>query len=313
MRRKLLIITLILYVLVIKNLFAIEIDNLVIVIKDSIPLRMEPNNQSQIAKYAVVSLQLKVLEVSKDKEWYKVKIGEDKGYQLRHTERYWVFNEDVYKKPESCYSNIKLDVSVLENNNLRNAQRIDHKDYLYKLKTLKLDTAYYVGSTYSSKSPGLSCSPPLSVCARIYKPGSYFIYEKMVKSTDASDFEELKDRYRQLYENGTTTPFYEIESDLKIKTISEKLISAKIIMAKPGCYAENYVGTELDILNDQIHPVNSNHFLSPYPIKTEYLFQTKLEGGVQYVNLLYILKVKYINGKEEMIVRRIFLGWPKCM
>jgi len=313
MRRKLLIITLILYVLVIKNLFAIEVDNLVIVIKDSIPLRVEPNTEAQIAKYAVVSLQLKVLEVLEDKEWYKVKIGEDKGYQLRHTERYWVFNEDVYKEPESCYSNIKLDVSVLENYSLKNAKRIAYKDYLYKYKTLTLDSAYYISSAYSIKSHDMTCYSPLSICAQICKPGHYFIYEGMVEYTDASDFDELKNRYKQLYENGTTTPFYEIESDLKIETISEKLISAKITMADPGCYAESYVGTELDVLRDQIYTVNDNYFLSSFPINSEYLFQTKLEGGVQYVNFLYIIKVKYKNQQEEIIVRRIFLWWPMCM
>lgn len=313
MRRKLLVIILILYILVVKNLFAVEIDNIVIVIKDSIPLRVEPNTQAKIAKYAVTSLQLKVLEVSEDKEWYKVKIGEDKGYQLRHTERYWVFNEDVYKEPESCYSNIKLDVSVLENINLRNAQRIDHKDYLFRLKTLNLDTNYYIGSTYIERSPGMTCSSPYSICAKIFKPGLYFIYKGSEKYTDASNLKELRSRYKQLYENGTTTPFYEIESDLKIEKISEKLISAKITMAAPGCYAESYVGTELDVLRDQIYTVNDNYFLSSFPINSEYLFQTKLEGGVQYVNFLYILKVNYINGKEEMIARRISLWWPKCM
>jgi hypothetical protein len=84
-------------------------------------------------------------------------------------------------------------------------------------------------------------------------------------------------------------------------------------MAKPGCYAEDYIGTESDILNNEVYTIKDYHFLSSFPINSEYLFQTKLKGGVQHINFLYILKIKYENKQEEMVVRRILLWWPECL
>lgn len=255
LKYKLIILLIFLNVFAINNLFAIEVNNIVIVIKDSIPLREEPNDQSKIAKYAFASLKLKVLEISESEEWYKIKIGEQKGYQLKHDERHWVFKEDVYHHPESSYANIRLDVSVLENQGLKNVKRLSQKDYIYKLKSLKLDTDYYVSSTSQRKSIDKLYSQ-FSINANIYRPGHYFIYKGYEKYTDASNLEELRSRYKQLYENGKITPFYEIFSNFKIKIINEKLICAKIIMENPGCYPDKYIGTELDILNDKIHNVN---------------------------------------------------------
>lgn len=252
------------------SLAGTEIGDLVIVTKDSVPLRTETNNQAKIAKYADVSLQLKILDISDDKKWYKVKIGEQKGYQMSHIEKYWGFHEDVYQESENPNFEIQLDISVLENKKLKNAKRISHEDYLGRLKSLVLDSAYYVGSTYLNSSPDMSCSPPFSICAQIYKPGYYFLD---ITHTDSSNSEELESRYKQLYENGITTPFYEIKSNLKIETINEKFICSKVIMAKPGCYAEDYIGTETDILNNEVYTIKDYHFLSSFPINSEYLFQ----------------------------------------
>jgi len=125
------------YIFLITNsLTGTEIGDLVIVTKDSVPLRTESNNQAKIAKYVNVSLQLKILDISDDKKWYEVKIGEQKGYQMSHIEKYWVFHEDVYQEPENPNFEIQLDVSVLKNDKLYNAKRISYKDYLWKLKSL---------------------------------------------------------------------------------------------------------------------------------------------------------------------------------
>ncbi len=288
-------------------------DHLVMVIKDSIPLRTEPDSQAQISKYALISLQLKVLEISEDKIWYKVKIGEDKGYQLRHEEEYWVFHEDVYLEPENSLAEITLDLSVFESGNLQDAMRIDPKDYIYKLNSLNLDTSYYIGSSLSVISPKMTCSPPFSICAGIYKPDCYFIFKGDVKKTDAEDFKELENRYKHLYENGTVIPFYKIKSKSEIKTIHEKLICTKIIVDNPSCYPERYLGMEFDELTNQMHTVNSNNYLSSFLINSDYLFSVKLYGGVQNLDFLYILTISYSDVQTETIVRRISLGWPLCI
>ena len=190
----------------------IEIDELVIVVKDSIPLRLEPDSLSEIIKYVYISLQLEVLEISSDKNWYKVKIGENRGYQLNHSEEYWTHMKDVYQEPKNSLSEIELDVSVFENGNIQNAIRYEDSDYLYKLNSLNLDTNYYVGATHTIHSPRRTCIPPFSVCAGTYIPGHYFFYEGDIEYTDASTYEELMDRYNLLYENGTIKPFYKIKS-----------------------------------------------------------------------------------------------------
>ncbi|MFH1321192.1 MAG: hypothetical protein ABII90_11145 [Bacteroidota bacterium] len=283
-------------------------DQLVIVIKDSIPLRTEPNSQAQISKYAFISLQLQVLEISKNNTWYKVKIGEDKG---RHKEEYWVFHEDVYQEPKNSIAEVTLDLSVFESGDLQDAMRIDSEDYIYKLNSLNLDTSYYIGSTY--KSYQMSCSQPFSICAKIFEPDHYFLFEGDEKHTDAEDLAVLENRYRHLYENGTVIPFYRIESELDIETIHEKLICAKIIMDDPDCYPDKYIGTVIDELTNQNHTVNGNYYLSSLSINTDYLFSTKLNGGVQNLDFLYILTISYSDMQTETIVRRISLSWPLCL
>ncbi|MCH7760720.1 hypothetical protein IIA15_04870 [candidate division TA06 bacterium] len=276
MKKKLFILIIFFQFLVINYLFAAEVGELVIVIQDSIPLRAEPNSRAKIAKYAVASLQLRVLEITKDNKWYRVKIGEQKGYQLRHTEEYWLFHKDVYQEPVNSNSEITLDVSVLENRNLQDAKRITSNEYIHKMESMTFDSSYYVGATYIGRSPTSTCSSPFSICAIIYDPGRYFLWA----NPDTTGIEKLRRKYKLLYENGTTTPFYEIKSDMEIESISEKLICAKIIMKNPGCYAEEYIGTEVDVLKSQTHTVNNNRYFSSFPINTEYIFQTELEGGV---------------------------------
>lgn len=290
----------------------LEVGDIVIVVKDSIPLRNSPDSISGILKYAYISMQLEILEISSDTNWYKVKIGEDKGLQLSHIEEYWTHQNEVYLEPKKKLSEINIDVSVYENGNLNGAIRVEKSDYLNEFKSLDLDSKYYIGATYVNKSPQKTCSPPFSICAQTFEPGHYFSHGQLEYS-DAETEEELINRYKQLYENGTIVPFYEIKSGLEIMTIDEKLVCSKIITDVPGCYDYTYIGTETDILIDETYTVNDNYFLSPFTLESDYLFDTKLNGGVQFLHLLYILDIKYSNDQYETIVRRISLWWPKCM
>ena len=289
-----------------------KIGQLVMVIQDSIPLRVEPNTSAKIAKYALTGLQLKILEISSDELWFKIKIGEDKGYQLNHSEEYWIENEDVYVEPKNRLSEITLDVSIFENEDLNNALRILDYDYLYKLKSQNLDTNYFVSGKQTIISPQSSCSEPFNICARTYKPDHYFFFENDLQHTDALTYEEQINRYNKLYENDTITPFYVINSNSKILSIHEKLICSKLIVDIPGCYPDKYIGTELELINDKTYNVNSFKFLSKYILNSDNIFKTKLNGGVQNLDLLYILDVKYDNNQSERIVRRINLSLVLC-
>ena len=84
-------------------------------------------------------------------------------------------------------------------------------------------------------------------------------------------------------------------------------------MDDPSCYPDEYIGTEIEVLNDKNHNVNDSQFLSLFSIDNEYLLETNLNGGVQNLELLYILDVVYSNNNRETIVRRIHLGLVLCM
>jgi len=289
--------------------------DMAIIVKDSVPLRSQPNASSPIDKYVYAGLQLKINKISEDEKWYKIKIGESKGYEISRDKEYWVFHNNVYTESSTAHSNIFLDLSVYEKENLKNSRIINHKDYLNHYTQLDLKKNYYIGSIYFNRSPRLSCSKPFSVCAQIYKPGKYFLYAMDVKRTDAKSKEELENRYKTLYENGTFTPFYRIKSDLEIKSVHEMFICTKQIMDQPGCHLEreNYVGTELESLNDTTYIVNDKRFLSAFPLNTDFFFKTNLNGGVQGLRLLYILEIEYANNQKEKKVRRLKVWWPLCL
>jgi len=285
----------------------------VIVTKDSIALRLTPSTSDLPSKYAMIGLQLQVLEMSSGGGWYKVKIGEQKGYQLTHTENYWVAASDVFQEPTESRVSIVLDVSAFQSGSLSNAHRISHQDYIYKQRKTNLTEPFYVGCTYTNNSPELTCSPPFSICAQIYQPEKYFLYDDRLSETDAVDMAELQNRFSTLFENGTITPFYRVTSQHQIKAITEKVMFSKLVMKDPGCYAEQYSGTEFRTLRSKTDTVNANVYFSAIPIETPELFNTHLQGGVQTVYFLFLLNITFEDDAKESVVRRIVVWWPKCL
>ena len=99
-------------------------DQIIIVKKNQISLYAEPDEDAEIMKKAFFGLQLKIMEISNNKMWYKVKIGEDKGYQLKHGERFWVRGQDVYKEVETPFIKVKVDLSLFEDGDIKTAQKL---------------------------------------------------------------------------------------------------------------------------------------------------------------------------------------------
>jgi len=293
----------ILFTVVITESSAIEKGQLVIVDRDSVALRLDPNASATPSKYAMIGLQLRVLDITHDGLWYKVKIGEQKGYQLRHEEEYWVRDSDVFKEPSSSRVNMTLDVSILQQGDLAKANRISHHDYIHKQTQINLADPYYVACTYKSISPDPTCSPPLSICAQIFKPKEYFRYDNL----------ELASRYEGLFENGMITPFYSVTSKHRITMLSERIVLVKVIMRPPGCYAERYSGTEFYTLRTRTVMVNEKDYFSTIPVETAHLFESRLRGGVQNVYFLFVLHFTFDDDTQETLVRRIVVWWPMCL
>ena len=88
-----------------------ESPRLVMVMADSIPLYQAPGPEVAVSSYARATLQLRLLEASPDSLWFKVKIGEQKGYQFGHGERYWVRRSDVIT-PGPSRANVTVDLSL---------------------------------------------------------------------------------------------------------------------------------------------------------------------------------------------------------
>src|SRR5207249_4587527 len=90
---------------------AAQDSRLVLVTRDSVPLRRLPASTAPIARYAHATLQLAVIGVSADSTWYRVGIGEDKGYQLRHGDHYWVTRTDV-SEPRPLAGDASVDLTA---------------------------------------------------------------------------------------------------------------------------------------------------------------------------------------------------------
>ena len=157
--------------------------DMAIIVKDSVPLRSEPSDQAPIHKYVYAGSQLKITKISENKKWYKIKTGESgrverkifklgkdisfskknkKELNKEHT--YWIFYNDVYTEPKNARTEVYLNLSIYEKEDLQNAIKINYEDYINNYTSLNLDENYFIGSR-------LSANPPFSISARIYKPG----------------------------------------------------------------------------------------------------------------------------------------------
>lgn len=303
-------------------LLAVEPEDMLFVIEDSIPMRMEPAQDAFVVKYFPKSFQFRVLKVTKDQKWLKV-ILNDGGYGLWNWyEEYWISNKNLYMEPEKSDVEIKFDVSLWENGDLQNARRIRFMDYLDKFKSISLEPPCYVSALYSTRSQKLPGSRPLSIAAYIWNLADYFSLVRSAwneriaagdTSFDTDEFDEYLRRHRVLYGTGKVTPFFHLSSEKEIKSVRLNLESVKIVVDDPGCYPDKFIGVECETLVDTAYSVNNKYFFSSRQIDTDYFFVTELAGGVQNVKLLYSFKITYKDNSEENIVIRLVIGWPKCL
>jgi hypothetical protein len=274
----------------------------VIVAADSVPLYAAPDEHPRPAKYVRATLQLEVLDVSPDSLWYEVKIGEQKGYQLSHGERYWVRAEDVIS-PAHERAAVSVDLSLLEVPTGNFTRRVTSRSFISSRG--RIEPPFYVSAVYRNYNPTPTCSPPLSVCAMIYRPGAYFL--------DTDEPEEVRRTYDRLYNNGTLRPLYAITAPLTIRTLRTKVVLARVIMEDAGCYARAYLGTEVVTLSDTVRAVDAPTATGSSTIDTALLFARPERGDVQYVNVMYVFQLAYADSTREVIVRRLAVSWPWCM
>lgn len=105
---------------------------------------------------------------------------------------------------------------------------------------------------------------------------------------------------------------YRLASSDTIRTVRERLVVARILMRHAGCYAEEYLATELVVLRDTVRKANGLRVSSDVPIPSRLLFGTSPRGEAQYVNLMWVLEPAYADSRRETIVRRITVWWPMC-
>ncbi len=284
------------------NTVASQSAHMTIVGADSVALRLVPSAEATVVRFASPSLQLQVLSASADSTWLKVKIGEQKGYQLRHAEQFWVRRADV-TMPLSTRARVEVDLSVLEVPPGRFARRITANEFLAARGDIP--GSFYVSTRYTNRSDP-SCDAPFGVCAQIYYPGNYFLGLGDRPETDRPLFDTL-------YADSTVRVRYEIVAPVAIRTIREKVVVARVLMGDAGCYAEDYRGTEAFVIRDTIRTADSARVSSDVGIGPQLLFGGAKAAQVQYVNVMWVLQPTYEDGSTEQIVRRILIWWPRCM
>ncbi|MBK8805827.1 MAG: hypothetical protein IPO21_03890 [Bacteroidales bacterium] len=283
-----------------------------IIIKDSIPLRIEPKLNSQILKYAYIGLLVKILDISADSLWYKIEVVDQNLFPFSIDENFWIFHDDIFFETGRLHANITVDLSLLGKGKIQDAKRIMSDEYIYTKKSLNLDSAFYVSPIYSNYDD-VSGTGVFSSEASICIKRACFQEEGDEKQSDAESFSEYKERYTQLYGKDSLKAFYKIKSKLLIDSVKEVLICSKLVMDEASCYPEKFIGVEINHLQNQKHIVHDYSFLSSYVLKSDTFSTTKLFGEVQNIYLIYILKVYYQGNQSDTIVRRIFLWWPLCM
>ena len=276
---------------------------LVMVTRDSVVLRDAPSASARASRFAHATLQLAVLATSADSAWYRVRIGEDKGYQLRHDERFWVRRSDV-AEPRVSEVEVTVDVVLLEEPRGHFGHRLTPEEFVSRAGTLP--DSFYVSAISQPATSSPSCTSPFSVCAKTYRPGQYFI---MRGGHPAA----IRPTFQRLYGGGTVRARYDFSTSARIHTIREKLVLARILMRRAGCYAEDYVGTELIVLRDSIRHVDAYRASWSVPVASEQIFDGSPGAEVQYVNLMWLLEPTYADSRRETIVRRVMLGWPMCL
>jgi hypothetical protein len=253
--------------------FAETDTHFLMVIKDNINLREEPSLNDKIINHAPASLQFIKIGESKDQKWLKVKMFEQKEYQLRHDKEFWVLAEDVHSESLKSSSQIIMDMSVLENGPLNECKRAEMQSIN------SIGENIYVSPVLNYSVSIRSCSKPFNFCAKVFDPD--------LKLFDLNINDQIKRKLK------TITPFYELHSNIEIKSIVETLKIAKIVMKSPGCYAEGYIGTEVaPIIKRQLEVHNQSYF-SSFHIPIKDFFSTRLNGGIQYINVLLILAARF--------------------
>ena len=159
---------------------------------------------------------------------------------------------------------------------------------------------------YVTTNPLLTCSPPFSVCAKVYRPGHYFLRFR-------PDGEIARPLYERLYNNGTVRLRYDIAALKPIERIQERVLLARVLMRDAECYAEDYHSTETVVLIDTLHTPGTKQMASHHTIEVEQLFKTPTEAGVQYANIVAVWKLTYTDGVHELLVKRVSVGWPSCL
>ena len=278
-----------------------QVRAVVIVVADSIALRPTPTEAAPATRFAPAALQLLVLSATPDSTWLKVKIGEQKGYQLRHGEQYWVRRRDV-TIPHPTRAQVTVDLSVHEVPPGRFGRRITDQEFLSARGGVT--GSFYVSTRYSNPSDP-SCATPFGACARIFYPGRYFLVAADRPEADRSLFE-------QLYADSTVRVRYEMTAMAPIRRIRERLIAARLLMADAGCYAEQYRGTDISVIRDTVWMPDSQRVTSDASIRPEILFGGRSGAHVQHVTLMWVLDPTYQDGSSEQIVRRLMVWWPQC-
>ncbi len=273
----------------------------VIVLPDSAPLRVAPSADAEARTYAPATLQLQVLEVAPDSSWYWVKIGEDKGYELSHSERHWVLRSDVISAASSMAS-MTLDVSLLEVPEGHFDRRLTESEFF--AAGGELPAPFYVSAAQDIRSFQPTCSTALSSCARVYLPGRYFLV-----LGDRAGKEPL---YERLHGDGSVTVRYTLSARQPIQWVRERLILARVMVDAAGCYPQEYRGTEVTTLLDTLRSVPAGIATSHHKLDVNRLVSGTAAGEVQHVRLMYLLELSHAHGARETIARRVLLSWPKC-
>ena len=237
--------------------------DLVIVISDSAELRDAPSTASAPIRFARATLQLGVLSESADSAWYRVAIGEDRGYQLRHDEQFWVRRSDVVEAT-TPRAEVTTDVSLLEVPAGYFGRRATPEEFMSSEGAVA--DSFYVSAVYYPRTPTPTCSPPLSVCGRTYRPGEYFLEPG---GRSASE----RHLYERLYGDGAVRARYELAADVVIETVREKLVLARVMMEQAGCYAEGYRGTDVVVLRDTARSLHAHSTSTSVAVESKQLFE----------------------------------------
>lgn len=276
-----------------------------IVVKDRVPLLAGPGGQHPVAHRAAASLQLSLTGASTDGAWLEVKIGENKGLQFDHGQRFWVAPGDVFR-PKSTPVKLDLDVSLLAEPAGRFDHRLSDRDYAY---AESLPASFYVSSLdRERRHPGRpGCAAPFSRCGSLYHPGRLPILELAEHPPSAVA------RYRRLAEQTHVSVVYRLRTRTAVASIRERLVLARVIMEDASCYPRGYLRTEVVTLAEESHRVGGTTFSRSHPVATARLLATEGDGEIQYVNLMIVLDLKYRDGSTETLAERAQLSVAFCL